>query len=73
MKAPSNKDLKITATVLDDGTEVALDQEQANLLNGQGVITAINANGFKLWGNNTAGLPLHHGSEGPLAGGAAFF
>lgn len=53
-ESPSNKDLKITATVLDDGTEVALDQEQANLLNGQGVITAINANGFKLWGNNTA-------------------
>ena len=56
-ESPSNKDLKITATVLDDGTEVALDQEQANLLNGQGVITAINANGFKLWGNNTAAYP----------------
>lgn len=56
-ESPSNKALNITATVLDDGTEVALDQEQANLLNGQGVITAINSNGFKLWGNNTAAYP----------------
>ena len=39
------------------GLTVPLDQEQANLLNGQGVITAINANGFKLWGNNTAAYP----------------
>lgn len=55
--SPSNKDLKITATVLKDGTEVTLDQEQANLLNGQGIITAINASGFKSWGNNTAAYP----------------
>ena len=61
-ESPSNKDLKITATVLDDGTEVALDQEQANLLNGQGVITAINANGFKLWAT-TRRPTLHHGSK----------
>lgn len=53
----SNKDLRITATVLADGTEIMLDQEQANLLNGQGVITAINANGFKSWGNNTCAYP----------------
>lgn len=53
----SNKDLRITATVLADGTEIMLDQEQGNLLNGQGVITAINANGFKSWGNNTCAYP----------------
>lgn len=56
-ESPSNKNLRVTATVLKDGTEVTLDQEQANLLNGQGVITAINANGFKSWGNNTAAYP----------------
>lgn len=56
-ESPSNKGLRVTATVLEDGTEVILDQEQANLLNGQGVITAINANGVKLWGNNTAAYP----------------
>ena len=57
-ESPSNKDLKITSTVLKDGTEVLLDQQQANdLLNANGVITAINANGYKAWGNNTAAYP----------------
>ena len=57
-ESPSNKDLRITATVLKDGTKVALDQQQANdVLNANGVITAINANGFKSWGNNTAAYP----------------
>lgn len=57
-ESPSNKDLRITATVLKDGTEVVLDQQQANdVLNANGVITAINANGFKSWGNNTAAYP----------------
>lgn len=56
-RSPSNKDLRVTATVLADGTEVLLDQEQANLLNGQGIVTAINANGIKSWGNNTAAYP----------------
>lgn len=57
-ESPSNKDLRITGTVLADGTEVYLDQQQANdMLNANGIITAINANGFKLWGNNTAAYP----------------
>lgn len=57
-ESPSNKDLRITATVLEDGTAVALDQQQANdVLNANGIITAINANGFKSWGNNTAAYP----------------
>lgn len=57
-ESPSNKDLRITATVLKDGTEVLLDQQQANeTLNANGIITAINLNGFKLWGNNTAAYP----------------
>lgn len=57
-ESPSNKDLRITGTVLEDGTEVVLDQQQASdVLNANGVITAINASGFKLWGNNTAAYP----------------
>lgn len=55
--SPSNKDFKITATVLEDGTEVNLDKLQANELNGAGVVTGINMNGFKSWGNNTAAYP----------------
>lgn len=55
--SPSNKSLGITATVLADGTEVLLDQEQANTVNGYGVLTAVNFNGYKSWGNNTAAYP----------------
>lgn len=57
-ESPSNKDLRITATVLADGTEVVLDQQQANdVLNANGITTAINMNGFKSWGNSTAAYP----------------
>jgi phage tail sheath protein FI len=55
--SPSNKLLGVGGTVLADGTEVILDQMQANLLNGQGIVTAINMNGWKAWGNNTACYP----------------
>ena len=48
----------ITATVLADGTEVVLDQQQASdMLNANGITTAINMNGFKSWGNKTAAYP----------------
>lgn len=55
--SPSNKRLPITATVLEDGTEVYLDQVQGNFLNGNGIVTAININGWRAWGNNTAAYP----------------
>ena len=55
--SPSNHALRISATVLADGTEVNLDINQANELNAAGVVTAINTNGFKAWGNNTAAYP----------------
>lgn len=55
--SPSNKELKITGTCLKDGTPVYLDVEQANLLNGQGIMTAINLKGWRSWGNNTACYP----------------
>lgn len=55
--SPSNKTISITGTCLADGTEVILDRVQANSLNGVGVTTAVNENGWKLWGNNTAAYP----------------
>ena len=55
--SPSNKTLPITAACLADGTEVLIDQDQANTVNGFGVATWININGFRLWGNNTAAYP----------------
>ena len=55
--SPSNKPLGISATVLADGTEVVMDLIQANVLNEAGIATAVNVNGFKSWGNNTAAYP----------------
>ena len=55
--SPSNKTLPISAACLADGTEVILDQEQANTVNSYGVATFLNMNGFRLWGNNTAAYP----------------
>lgn len=55
----SNRILPITGLCLDDeaDTEIVLDQERANEVNGCGVVTSINLNGFKSWGNNTAAYP----------------
>ena len=55
--SPSNKLIGITGMVLADGKEITLDQNQASMLNGQGIVTAINSNGWRTWGNNTAAYP----------------
>lgn len=57
--SPSNKALGISGTCLADGTEVTLDQIQANTLNGGGIATAINVNGWRSWGNNSAAYPAN--------------
>lgn len=57
-ESPSNKLMKIDSTVLADGTEVLLDLTQANYLNANGIVTALNfIGGFVLWGNETACFP----------------
>lgn len=55
--SPSNKMVGITGLCLEDGSEVVLDQTQANFLNSVGVSTAINCNGWRAWGNNTSAYP----------------
>lgn len=55
--SPSNQSVAISAACLEDGTEVYLDQEQANEVNGAGVVTWLNMNGWRAWGNNTAAYP----------------
>lgn len=57
--SPSNKSFNITGTCLADGTKVLLDQEQANAVNSFGVITALNMDGYRCWGNNTAAYPAN--------------
>lgn len=56
-KSPSNESIVGDGLCLADGTEVILGRDMANYLNGIGVVTAINQNGWKLWGNNTAAYP----------------
>jgi len=56
--SPSNQSLTGTSAVLDDGTEALLTKPQANSLNSQGIVTALNGfNGWRVWGNRTAGYP----------------
>lgn len=56
--SPSNENLQADSTVLEDGTEITLGLEQANYLNGQGIVTALNfIGGWKLWGNRTGAYP----------------
>lgn len=55
--SPSNIKIAVSGAVLKDGTEVLLDQIQANDLNAVGVVTVLNSNGWRSWGNNTACYP----------------
>jgi len=55
--SPSNKTLQIDGACFDDGTEINLTILQANVLNGAGIVTALNFGGWRLWGNNTAAYP----------------
>ena len=57
-QSPSNLSMQATGICLKDGTEVALSLDQANLLNSQGVMTALNfSGGWKSWGNYTGAYP----------------
>ena len=54
----SNNNLQMDAAVLEDGTEILLGLEQANYLNGQGIVTSLNfIGGWKLWGHRTSCYP----------------
>jgi len=57
-ESSSNKLMKIDSAVLIDETEVLLDLQQANYLNENGIVTALNfVGGFVMWGNETACYP----------------
>lgn len=56
----SNKSMQINGLCLEDGGEVSMNKEQANYLNGQGVVTALNfLGGWKVWGNRTGCYPAN--------------
>ena len=59
-ESPSNKNLQCDGLVLADGTELNLTLAQANILNNNGIVTAINfVNGWVAWGNYTACYPAN--------------
>lgn len=56
--SPSNKPLRMNGLQLEDGTELNMHLADANMLNSQGVITALNfIGGWRSWGNRTACYP----------------
>ncbi len=55
--SPSNKAISIDGMYNEDGSENYFGLDAANDLNGNGIITCINFNGWKLWGNRTAVYP----------------
>jgi hypothetical protein len=58
--SPSNKNLRMNALLLADGSELPMHLLDANMLNGQGVVTALNwIGGWRSWGNRTAAYPAN--------------
>lgn len=56
--SPSNQTLKADGACLADGTPLFLGPDQAQVLNGEGIVTALNfIGGWKLWGNRTGAYP----------------
>lgn len=51
--SPSNKSFNILGSQLADGTAVLWELEEANQLNGEGIVTALNFQRWVAWGNNT--------------------
>lgn len=59
-ESPSNKNLSMNKMVLKNGQKVDLGPEQAELLNSQGIVTALNfMGGWVLWGNCTGAFPTN--------------
>lgn len=57
VKSPSNELLNVSASVLADGTEIVLDTTMSEIVNSYGIVTIINDNGMRAYGNNTSAYP----------------
>lgn len=56
--SPSNQSFQMNKAVLESGKEVNLGPDQAEYINGQGIVTALNfIGGWKAWGNRTGAYP----------------
>lgn len=59
-KSPSNESLQCEACVDGVGNEITLTHAEANYLNSQGVVTALNwTGGWRIWGNRTGCYPAN--------------
>lgn len=59
-ESPSNKTVSLDSLCDNSGEEIILTHAQANLLNDNGIVTALNfIGGFVLWGNCTACYPAN--------------
>ncbi|MBQ7154844.1 MAG: phage tail sheath family protein [Synergistaceae bacterium] len=59
-KSPSNEMLQMDSCVNEAGEEIGLDLSQANYLNSQGIVTAVNfIGGWRAWGNRTGTYPAN--------------
>lgn len=70
---PSNKVIGISGICNSGGTAIHIDQTTANALNGYGIMTAINLNGWRTWGNNTAAYPENTAPKNRWIGCRRFF
>lgn len=58
VQTPSNQPIQVDGMVYKDGTPVFIPYDQANMLNNNGIVTAINwQDGYRLWGNKTGAYP----------------
>lgn len=55
--SPSNQSLQMDSMCVSNGNEVFLTSSQATYLNSQGIVTALNFQGWKAWGNRTSVYP----------------
>lgn len=55
--SPSNKNIKADSLVIENGSNITIDYNEANELNANGIVTALNIKGYRLWGNNTSAYP----------------
>ena len=58
-ESPSNKNLRADRSLVKSGAAVFLSYANANVLNSQGVVTAMNFNGWRLYGNRTSTYPTN--------------
>lgn len=56
-ESPSNKTIRADRSLVKDGTAIFLPYDVANTINGWGIVTAMNFNGWRLYGNRTSIYP----------------